>query len=45
MKSAYYTTTLKHLSIIILMVILANKGLSSQGYGFSSGRMDARVGL
>ena len=35
MKSAYYTTTLKHLSIIILMVILANKGPSRQGYGFS----------
>ena len=23
----------------------ANKGLSSQGYGFSSGHMDVRVGL
>ena len=36
MKSAYYTITLKHLSIIILMIMLANKGPSSQGYGFSS---------
>ena len=45
MKIKCVNCTATYPTIFLLVLLLADKGPSSQGYGFSSGCMDVRVEL